>query len=94
MSPLPTPLSTWQQALRENPGSPVAHEIIAEYFSFFGVQKAKEELWFLTSATLTNEEVEQNKTANARADMLFYYEFTKMFMEAVHSLHCSKPAAG
>ena len=89
MSLLPVPLSTWQKALQCKPDCTVAKEIIAEYFSFFGLQKAKEELWLLTAATLTNEEVEQCKTANARADLLFYYEVTKRCMEAVCLVHSS-----
>ncbi len=94
MSLLPYPLSTWQQTLQENPSSPVALEIIEEYFSFFGLQKAKEELWLLTTATLTSEEVEHYNSAGGRANLLFYFEFTKMFMEAVHSLHCTEKAVG
>ncbi len=86
MSLLPSPLSNWQKELKENPGSTVAPEVIAEYFSFFGLQKAKEELWLLTAATLASDEAEPSNTAGGRANLLFYYEFTKLFMEAVYSL--------
>jgi hypothetical protein len=87
MSALPPKLENWRLELRQSPNAETARQVIAEYFSFFGMEKAKEELWLLTFGTITNDEVEQVKNGRDRADLLFYYEFTGMMMEATRYLH-------
>lgn len=87
MSALPTKLEQYRQQLLEAPGPESARQIISEYFSFFGKDTPGQELWLLTEAALIGEEVDQASTAKGRHDMLFFYEFTKMLLDAVYCLH-------
>jgi hypothetical protein len=45
------------------------------------------ELWVLTAGAITNEELPQYASTKERQDLIFFFEFTKMFMEAVYTLH-------
>ncbi len=83
MSCLPPKLENWKEQLQQQPTQETARAIIAEYFSFFGKEKVKEELWLLTTGTLTNDEMHQAQSAKDRHDLLFFYEFTGMMVEAV-----------
>jgi hypothetical protein len=86
MSALPPKLEQWRKQMCENPNQAAAGAIIKEYFSFFGKEKAGEELWLLTTGTLTNDEMHQAQSGRDRHDLLFFYEFTKMVLESAHYL--------
>jgi hypothetical protein len=90
MSALPPKLDTWRRELRDSSNPETAQQIIAEYFSFFGKEKVGEELWMLVTGTLTNDDMHQAATAKGRHDLIFFYEWTKMVMEAVYCLHAEK----
>ena len=64
-----------------------AWNIIDEYFSFFGLEDVYNELWLLTASTLTNEEMQPSQKAIDRRNLIFFFEYTKMFFEAVQVLH-------
>jgi len=86
MSALPPFLIGLQQKLAEEKTKGSAWKIIDEYFSFFSRECIDEELWRLTVGVLTNDTIELEK-ANDRHDIIFFFEYTKMFYEAVHLLY-------
>jgi len=61
--------------------------IIDEYFRFFGLEDVHHELWLLTAGTLSNEEMQFSQKAIDRSNLIFFFEYTKMFFEAVQLLH-------
>ena len=70
-----------------------AWNIIDEYFSFFGLEDVLNELWLLTTGTLCNEETQFSQKAIDRSNLIFFFEYTKMFFEAVQLLHTKKDMA-
>ena len=87
MGILPEILKDLRQALVNNQTKESAWNIIDEYFSFFGLDDIHNELWVLTVGTLTNEEMEQFEKGIERHNLIFFFEYTKMFFEAVQVLH-------
>jgi len=87
MSTLPGILNKLRQDLAENQTKKAAWNIIDEYFSFFGLVDIHNELWVLTAGTLTNDGMEQSQKGIDRHDLIFFFEYTKMFFEAVELLH-------
>jgi len=45
------------------------------------------ELWLLTAGTLTHEEMQPSQKPIDRRNIIFFFECTKMFFEAVQVLH-------
>jgi hypothetical protein len=86
MSALPPFLINLQQQLTTKQTKQAAWDIIDEYFSFFDQDSINDELWMLTVAALTNDEMDMKK-AKDRHNSIFFFEYTKMFYEAVHLLH-------
>jgi len=87
MSILPETLSQLHQELAAKQTKESAWNIIDEYFSFFGLEDVHHELWLLTAGTLTNEEEQFSEKAIDRSNLIFFFEYTKMFFEAVQLLH-------
>ena len=81
MSVLPPFLVKLEQQLKEASTKQAARDIINEYFNFFDMNGINKELWMLTVGTLTNEEMEVN--AKDRHNIIFFYEYTRLFYEAV-----------
>lgn len=61
----------------------VAMAIIKEYFSYFGPTGMRTDMWQLLAATLTNDLMPVFKEAQQCSNLLFFYEFTLMMMDAV-----------
>ncbi len=94
ISILPQTLNNLRRALAKNQTKESAWNIIDEYFSFFGLDDVYHELWVLTAGTLTNDEIQQSKNGLDRHNLIFFFEYTKMFFEAVlllHDNHKKKP---
>ena len=87
MSILPETLNNIRQNLTDNPTKESAWKIITEYFSFFELDEVKDELWVLTAGALGNDDIRQTQKGIDRNDLIFFYEYTKMFFEAVDLLH-------
>lgn len=87
MSTLSQQLSILQKQLNANPNMETASQIVSEYFDFFGNEKPLEDLWLLTIGALTNDEVHQTQNAKDRYNLIFFYEFTKLFVEAAAVLN-------
>lgn len=57
--------------------------IIKEYFNFFGPTGMRADMWTLLSGALGNSEMVTLQDATQRHNLLFFYEFTLMMMDAV-----------
>ena len=84
---LPEILANLHQELAAKQTKESAWNIIDEYFHFFGLEDVHHELWLLTAGTLTNEEEQFSQKAIDRSNLIFFFEYTKMFFEAVQVLH-------
>jgi hypothetical protein len=49
-----------------------------------------QELWILTAGLLTNDEMEQVENGRGRHNIIFFFEFTKMFAEEVLLLNSKR----
>jgi len=87
MNLLPETLTHLHQELAARQTKESAWNIIDEYFSFFSLEDVHNELWLLTAGTLTNEEEQFSQKAIDRSNLIFFFEYTKMFFEAVQVLH-------
>ena len=87
MNILPEILNNLRQELVAKQTKESAWNIIEEYFSFFGLEDVHNELWVLTAGTLTNDEIQQLQKGIDRHNLIFFFEYTKMFFEAVDLLH-------
>jgi len=87
MSTLPEILSKLRQEFLDKQTKESAWNIIEEYFSFFGLDDVHNELWMLTTGTLTNDEMQQFQKGADRHNLIFFFEYTKMFFEAAYLLH-------
>lgn len=72
MTTLQTPESAWM--------------IINEYCSVFAAQHVHGHLWTLTVGAMSSDHLPCNDS-RLRADLLFFFEFTKIFTEAVYLLN-------
>jgi hypothetical protein len=90
MTLLPQILINLRQELAAKQTKESAWNIIDEYFHFFGLDDVHNELWLLTAGTLTNDEMQPSQNGIDRHNLIFFYEYTKMFFEAVHLLHKQK----
>lgn len=84
MSALPKILITLQQELAEKRTKEAAWAVVEEYFSFFGKERVQNDLWLLTAGALSSEHIDEMEKACKRHDTLFFYEYTKMLIEAMH----------
>lgn len=86
-----TTLSKTLMDLQENLGKQqtkeAAWDVIQEYFSFFDISSIQDELWALTVGTLTNDEMKQSEKGRDRHDLIFFFEYTKLFFEAAWVLN-------
>jgi hypothetical protein len=87
MNLLPETLVKFHQELADTQTTESAWKIVAEYFRFFGLEDVHNELWVITAGTLTNNETQLQQKPIDRQNLIFFFEYTKMFFEAVHFLH-------
>lgn len=84
---LPQALFELYQNLEQHQTSEAAWAIVKEYFFFFGSGAGvRDDMWQLLSGTLTNKEIPNLKKAVDRHNLIFFYEFTLMFIDAVNHL--------
>jgi hypothetical protein len=86
MSILPESIVQMRQHLDEKKTTKAAWDIIHEYFNFFGIDHIKNELWVLTVGTITNDEMQQSENGKDRYNLIFFFEYTRIFVEAIHTL--------
>ena len=84
---LPGILKELHEQFNSLPEQHVAQKIINEYFRSFNTTQLQEQLWELTHGTITNEILKDTQTASDRHNILFFYEYTKLFLNAVYFLH-------
>jgi hypothetical protein len=84
---LPDQLAKLHQELADTQTVESAWNIVAEYFRFFGLEDVHHELWTITAGMLTNNEIQPQQKLIDRQNLIFFFEYTKMFFEAVHFLH-------
>lgn len=87
MHSLPDHLENMKQKLLNKRSKKAAWKIIAEYFSFMGLETIREELWILTKGTITNDLMDQSEKGMDRHNLIFGYEFLVLFFDAVKLLH-------
>lgn len=84
---LPAPLIKLYEALADAPNDQSRHQaalaIIHEYFSFFGPTGMRQDMWQLLSTALCNKQSTKLKKASNRRNLLFFYEFTLLLVDAV-----------
>lgn len=84
---LPASLAALQKSLQQSPAPAAAWAIVEEYFYFIKPAGFQQQLWVLTVGLLTNDEMQQAEKGRQRHDIIFFFEFTILFAEAVHYLH-------
>src|SRR5580765_6556042 len=87
ISILPETLVKLHQELADTQTTESAWNIVTEYFRFFGLEDVHNELWTITACTLTNNETQRFQKPIDRQNLIFFFEYTKMFLEAVYLLH-------
>jgi hypothetical protein len=88
---MPAPILNLQEALIHASGEPVARQaalaIVQEYYGFFGCTGMRQDMWLLLSSAMSNNNTSCLATAGERYNLLFFYEFTLVLMDAVYVLH-------
>jgi hypothetical protein len=87
MNTLPASLANLRQHLQQAPAPAAAWAIVEEYFHFIKPAGFQQQLWVLTVGLLTNDEMQQAEKGRQRHDIIFFFEFTLAFAEAVHYLY-------
>jgi len=87
MSTLPGILKELHQQFTETPVEATANRIMEQYFSYCDAEHVQDELWALTHGAITNELLTDTQTAAERHNLIFFYEYTSLFIKAVYYLH-------
>lgn len=83
---------TLHQKLHACQNKKAAWEIVEEYFTCFSMQTVNKDLWTMLFASITkNEEVPMQKGVE-RENLIFFYQFTLLMIEAVQLLQSKKKA--
>jgi hypothetical protein len=85
MSTLSAEIIAMQNELQQKPDKETAFRIIEDYFNFFSKETIQNHLWIFTIAAVTNDELEQSEKGVDRYNHIFFYEFTRLFFDAVHT---------
>jgi hypothetical protein len=94
MSTLPLFLVNLHENLATSRTEESAWTIINEYFRSFELQDVQQELWTLTAGALGNNDIQQFQKGIERSNLIFFYEYTRMFFEAVDILRKKKEDVG
>lgn len=86
MCMLPGALKQQQDELDSRPKEATAKQIVDEYFRYMDVNSIHEHLWELTHGTITNE-LPETQTGADRHNLIFFYEYTKLFFSAAWFLY-------
>ena len=86
MNILPDTLQKLYERFEKTQSKEAAQIIVEEYFSCFKLKGFQQQLWTLTVGLLTNDEMQQAEKGRGRHDIIFFYEFTLLFVKAVDLL--------
>lgn len=86
MCTLPGILKELHEQFTSQPGEATAQKILEQYFSYVNVTQVQEQLWELTHGTITNELLD-TQTGADRHNLIFFYEYTRLFLSAVYFLY-------
>lgn len=88
---LPQVLKELHEALATVQGEPAQRQaalaVVKEYFSLFSPPALRQDMWLLLSAALSSTEVAQLEDGIQRYNLIFFYEFTLLMMDAVYLLY-------
>ena len=87
MSTLPGILKQLHQQFTAMPNPTTAKQIMEQYFSYNNAIEAQQQLWELTHGSITNELLADTQTATDRHNLIFFYEYTSLFLQAVYFIH-------
>ncbi len=83
---LPPALMALHEALANARNAPARRQaamaIIKEYFSYFGPTGMRADMWQLLVAALTNDNMPGLNQPTGLSNLLFFYEFTLMMVDA------------
>lgn len=83
---LPQSLQNLYHSFQQQPSPHTARELLKEYFACFGRGTVNRELWRMLAGALSDPEMPGLKKGVQRHNLLFFYEFTLIFMEAAELL--------
>ncbi len=78
-----------QELAAKPSGQKAALAVVQEYYSFFGPAGMRKDMWQLYSAAMCNRHLPGLQESDERYNLLFFYEFTLMLLDAVYLLHCN-----
>lgn len=81
MNTLPPSVNSFHESLIQQQDTKAAWNIVAEYFDCFGTE-AQENLWTFLVGALSSKHLYQAQKAVSRHDMIFFYEYTKVLLDA------------
>lgn len=83
MSALPECLISLREQLEDEPSKTNAWKVINDYLKFFHVEGVQNDLWLMLVGALTSDETDRLETGRQKHDLIFFYEYTLMFVNAV-----------
>jgi hypothetical protein len=86
MSTLPGILKELQEQFATRPKEDTAQQIMQHYFGYINATQVQQQLWELAHGTITNELLD-TQTGADRHNLIFFYEYTALFINAVYFLH-------
>jgi len=87
MSTLPGILKELHEQFTTAPAEATAQQIMQQYFGYINATQVQQQLWQLTHGTITNELLTDTQTAADRHNLIFFYEYTALFINAVYFIH-------
>lgn len=81
MNTLPPSVNSLHDSLMQQQDTEAAWNIVAEYFDCFGAE-AQENLWTFLVGALSSKHLYQAQKAVSRHDMIFFYEYTRVLLDA------------
>jgi len=87
MSTLPGILKELHEQFTAIPQEGTAQKIMQQYFGYINATQVQEQLWELAHGAITNELLTDTQTAADRHNIIFFYEYTSLFINAVYFLH-------
>jgi hypothetical protein len=86
MSSLPAQIQLLHYTLQKEKTSTAAWAVVNNYFSFLPIDQFQEDLWSLLVLALSSDQDDKLNRGCVRHDIIFFYEYTKALMEAMHLL--------
>ena len=83
MSALPECLLNLRDQLECERSKSAAWKVINDYLNFFHVEGIQNDLWLMLIGALTSDDLDNLKTGRQKHNLIFFYEYTLMFVDAV-----------